>query len=156
MNPATMLLLTFVWAADPQPVLPSTGAAPGVTAVAAVVARGPVRAAAASAVVAAVAPSPAVAVRIAGRVPPEDPWFAEDKLRHFFISLAATNMSYGGARLASLERRPALITAGAVAGAAGLLKELRDRRRGGSFSLKDLAWDAAGIALGMAVVAQVR
>jgi uncharacterized protein YfiM (DUF2279 family) len=88
--------------------------------------------------------------------PPHDPWFAEDKLKHYFMSLAATNLAYGGARLVGLERRPALFAAAGAAGAAGLWKEWYDHRRGGLFSVRDLVWDAAGVATGVVAMRATR
>lgn len=89
-------------------------------------------------------------------VVPVDRWFAEDKLRHFFLSFAATTMAYGAVRTIGMDRAPAQITAAAVAGAAGLWKEWRDRRAGGPFSAKDLAWDTLGIGAGLALTTQTR
>lgn len=85
-----------------------------------------------------------------------DRWFAEDKLKHFFTSLAATNIGYGGVRLIGLEDNAGLIAAGAATTALGLWKEWRDTRQGGPFSYRDLAWDGLGIALGLMVAAQTR
>jgi uncharacterized protein YfiM (DUF2279 family) len=153
MNSCTILLLALGWAPDAPAAVPRAGAPAAVTARAPGAMRGPFRL---PAVCPGAAAGPAVLPRDADGPPAPDPWLAEDKLRHFFTSLAAANMAYGGARLVSMERRPALLAAGAAAGAAGLLKEVRDRRRGGRFSYRDLAWDAAGIAVGLAVVAQVR
>lgn len=87
--------------------------------------------------------------------PTEDRWLAEDKLQHFALSFAATQMGYGGARFA-LDREPAVAVAATVAVGLGLAKEVRDVRAGGPFSLKDLAWDAAGVALGVLFVRRVR
>lgn len=86
---------------------------------------------------------------------PEDRWLAEDKLRHFALSFAATEMTYGGARLI-LDHDAALPAAAATALALGIAKELRDQRAGGPFSLRDLAWDLAGVAAGVALVHNIR
>jgi uncharacterized protein YfiM (DUF2279 family) len=88
--------------------------------------------------------------------PPRDAWFAEDKLKHYFMSLAATNLAYGGARLVGLERRPALFAAAGAAGAAGLWKEWYDHHRGRPFSVRDLVWDAAGVATGVVAMRATR
>ncbi len=76
-----------------------------------------------------------------------DRWLAEDKAQHFAMSFAATGMWYGAARLA-LEPVPARATAVGAAVAMGVGKELWDVTRGGPFSVKDLFWDALGVALG--------
>lgn len=82
---------------------------------------------------------------------PADRWLAEDKARHFAMSFAATGMSYGAARLA-LEPATARATAVGAAVAMGIGKELWDVARGGPFSVKDLVWDALGVALGHTLV----
>ena len=87
--------------------------------------------------------------------PAPDVWFAEDKLQHFTASLAATTVGYGGARTL-LEPDPAILAAGAAALGLGIAKELVDVRSGGPFSLKDLAWDAAGVALGLTLANGIR
>lgn len=89
-----------------------------------------------------------------GDARPEDRWLAEDKLRHFTVSLAATTFGYAGARFA-LEPRPAFVAAGALALAAGFGKEVADVRAGGPFSMKDLVWDATGVALGLTLAAGI-
>lgn len=86
---------------------------------------------------------------------PDDAWLAEDKLRHFALSFAATEMAYGAARV-GLDHGTAVPTAAGAALAIGLAKEVRDVRTGGSLSLKDLAWDLAGVALGVALVRRIR
>lgn len=87
--------------------------------------------------------------------PRHDAWIAEDKLRHFGLSFAATAFAYAGARPA-LDADAAFVVAGSTALMAGIAKELHDSRAGGWFSLKDLAWDAAGVALGLTLVYHIR
>ena len=67
-------------------------------------------------------------------------------------------MGFGVLRSARVRQRPALVAAGVVSLAAGIGKELHDRRSGGDPSVRDLVWDIAGIALGsvLAVAADVR
>lgn len=84
-----------------------------------------------------------------------DAWLAEDKLRHFAVSAAATTLGYGTARFA-LDHDTARAAAGGVAFGLGIAKEMWDVRRGGPFSLKDLAWDAAGVGLGLLLVRGLR
>lgn len=88
--------------------------------------------------------------------PGVDAWFAEDKLRHFFMSFAATSLAYGAARTAGLGHGPAEVAAGASAAAAGVWKEIRDRRHGGPFSFRDLAWDGLGIAAALILAVRTR
>lgn len=93
--------------------------------------------------------------RLSPADPPPDRWLAEDKLRHLTASFAATGMAYGAGRVA-LDRGPARAAAAATAIALGLAKEIADRRKGGPFSLRDLAWDAAGVALGLTLSRSIR
>ncbi len=86
---------------------------------------------------------------------PVDGWIAEDKLRHFALSFAGTDMVFAGASVGA-DRDTALYTAATTALALGLAKEVLDRRAGRHFCLKDLAWDAAGVALGVLVVHNIR
>lgn len=86
--------------------------------------------------------------------PAADRWLAEDKLRHFSLSFAATQMTYGGARMLT-DRDPAVPLAAGTALLLGVAKEVRDARAGGAFSLKDLVWDAAGVALSVAFIRRI-
>lgn len=85
---------------------------------------------------------------------PGDRWIAEDKLQHFAISFAVTGMAYGAARLALDAGRARPVAVG-LAAALGVGKELADARRGGRFSVKDLAWDAVGVTLGFAFTQRI-
>lgn len=76
-----------------------------------------------------------------------DAWFGSDKLRHFALAGMAQGTAFGVATAAGARGRPALVSASAAAAVLSLGKELVDRRRGGRFSVRDLAWDAAGAAL---------
>jgi uncharacterized protein YfiM (DUF2279 family) len=89
---------------------------------------------------------------------PADRWIGEDKLKHFFVSFFVTSLAASGARAAGAGDR-AVLYSGAGAGVAlGVLKELNDRRHPAtsSPSLRDLAWDLAGVGTGVAVAAQSR
>jgi uncharacterized protein YfiM (DUF2279 family) len=72
-----------------------------------------------------------------------DRWFAVDKWKHFASSAVIQAVGYGVA--SSRNGHSASLRIGAaVSVAAGIGKEVRDRRRGGLFSVRDLVWDAAG------------
>lgn len=86
---------------------------------------------------------------------PTDPWLAQDKLRHFAMSFAATTFAYAGARTA-LDPDPAAVLAGIAALAAGFGKELHDARSGRGFSPRDMVWNAAGAALALTLVSHIR
>ena len=83
-----------------------------------------------------------------------DPWFAGDKLQHFFTSAFVQSMSYGALRTAGLGHGAALGGASAASAVAGVGKEVRDLHTKGEFSFRDLTWDAAGA--GAATVLLVR
>jgi uncharacterized protein YfiM (DUF2279 family) len=84
-----------------------------------------------------------------------DHWLGEDKFRHFAMSYAITAFAYAGTRTV-LDRDAGISIAIAAGSAAGLLKEFRDRSVGQPFSLRDLVWDAAGVALACVLVRQTR
>jgi uncharacterized protein YfiM (DUF2279 family) len=98
---------------------------------------------------------PAVTRAVAMSPPGDDAWIAEDKLQHLGMSFAATAFAYAGART-MIEPDPALVVAGSAALLAGIAKEIHDARAGRGFSLKDLAWDAAGVALGLTLAHRIR
>lgn len=74
-----------------------------------------------------------------------DPWVGPDKVKHGVFAFAVQGGSYATLRLTA-DHRPALAGATLVTVGLSLLKEYRDRDRTG-FSIRDLAWDAAGIAV---------
>lgn len=87
---------------------------------------------------------------------PTAPWPPEpDSYLHAGTSAAIQLMGYGGLRALDVGRRDAYIMSAAVTVAAGIGKELYDRRRGGDASTRDLLWDAVGLGLGLAMVAAV-
>jgi len=79
-----------------------------------------------------------------------DRWFGDDKLQHFTMSFAATSFAFATARSIGVGE-PAAPAGAAAALVAGIAKEVWDVRGGGSFSLRDLVWDAAGILAGYAL-----
>ena len=85
---------------------------------------------------------------------PADHWVGSDKLQHFFSSAFVQSMSYGALRTTGLPHGAALAGATATTVAVGVGKEVMDRRTKGVFSVRDLAWDAAGA--GAATVLLVR
>jgi uncharacterized protein YfiM (DUF2279 family) len=103
------------------------------------------------AAVPAVIEAPAVSASVA----PRDRWLGEDKAQHFAMSFAATAFAYAGARFA-LDPEPARITAAAAAIAGGMGKEVHDARAGRFFSVRDMAWNLAGVAAGVGFTALIR
>lgn len=98
-----------------------------------------------------------LSLSLGGAQEPRDRWIAEDKLKHFLSSFAATTLSASAARLIGADvRTAAWVGAGAGAGL-GVWKEARDfRSPAGTPSFRDLVWDGAGVAAGTAVMLQVR
>ena len=80
-----------------------------------------------------------------------DPWFAPDKALHFSFSAGLAGLGYGGAALVTENRVLRLVAGGSIALAAGITKELLDLAGLGDPSWKDLAWDVAGIAVGLTI-----
>ena len=104
------------------------------------------------------APREIAPVEARAAAPPDRPdnWFAEDKLRHFMMSVAITQLTFGAARAADLDRDASLAAAAGVSLGAGVWKEFRDRRLGLRFSGKDLVVDALGTGAGVAVASRIR
>lgn len=86
--------------------------------------------------------------------PSGDRWFAEDKFKHFWLSFAATTLTFGFVDAAGLDWPEAGVAAGVVAGGAGVWKEFSDRERGERFSRKDLVWDALGVGVALLLAGQ--
>jgi putative lipoprotein len=79
-----------------------------------------------------------------------DSWFGADKIKHFFMSAFIESLTFSGLQAAGAHRNAAFAGAVGVTAAFGIGKEFHDRRLGELFSIRDLAWDAAGA--GAAVV----
>ena len=92
------------------------------------------------------------AVLHATAVRPPDPWFAEDKLKHFAASFVVSSLSASGARAFGLDRRQSVAAGAAVGLASGFAKEIGDARSGIGFSVKDILWDIAGVSAAVALL----
>lgn len=73
-----------------------------------------------------------------------DPWFRADKVKHFFMAFFIQSASYAGLRSLDVEHGAAIGGASVLTAAFSIGKEVHDSRRGGPFSIPDLAWDALG------------
>lgn len=73
-----------------------------------------------------------------------DAWLGEDKAKHFFMSAFVQSLGYGTLRAAGVRHELSLGGATLGTAAVGVGKELHDGRTKGEFSVRDLAWDAAG------------
>lgn len=85
-----------------------------------------------------------------------DAWLGSDKFQHFGMSYAVTAFTFAGLRAVGAEAGPALAAALPVAAAAGVGKEIHDRRRGDIFSVRDLVADGLGIAAAYFFLREVR
>ncbi|MDB4952176.1 MAG: putative periplasmic lipoprotein [Gemmatimonadetes bacterium] len=89
--------------------------------------------------------------------PPADRWIGEDKWKHYFVSFVVTSLAASGARAAGAGRSGSLYVGAGAGVAAGAYKEMRDRHTPGATpSLRDFAWDLAGVGTGVVVAAQAR
>jgi putative lipoprotein len=74
-----------------------------------------------------------------------DPWLGTDKMKHFFLSAFVQSLAYSVTQVTTRgSRSSVLLSASAASAAAGIGKEIHDRRVNGEFSVRDLAWDVAG------------
>jgi uncharacterized protein YfiM (DUF2279 family) len=96
----------------------------------------------------------AVVLGASAPLPDRGRWFGVDRVKHFFVSFFVQSASYTLLRTANLGDGASLAGASAVTAAAGVSKELWDRRHGGDVEVGDLVWDALGA--GVASVLLVR
>jgi putative lipoprotein len=97
-------------------------------------------------------PAPSMAGGIAA-----DGWLGEDKGKHFVTSAVVTVIAGSAARTAGLDAGTSRVAGAAVATGAGVAKEINDHRQPGNvFSVRDLAWNLAGVAAGYAVLSRAR
>jgi uncharacterized protein YfiM (DUF2279 family) len=78
--------------------------------------------------------------------PRGDRWLAPDKAKHFFTAAFVQTLSFGALRSAGVSRDGSFVAATVFSAGASVGKEIQDRRSGGAMSVKDVTWDAAGIA----------
>ena len=96
----------------------------------------------------------ALQLQIAIAPPHADPWFGVDKAKHFLFAAHIQSVSYATLRAITVRHRPAIWLASTTTVSLATLKEIRDRRRGGRFSVRDLAWGVAGAAAATAIVSR--
>ncbi|HST61553.1 MAG TPA: hypothetical protein VLK84_22795 [Longimicrobium sp.] len=86
---------------------------------------------------------------------PRDPFFAEDKFKHFVTSFIVTSLAASGARAAGLDADASLLVGVGTGTTVGVLKEVSDlRREGATASVYDIVWDLGGV--GAAAVINAR
>ena len=88
---------------------------------------------------------------------PVDNWIGVDKVKHFFTSALIQSLAYSVTQVTTKGPRSSLLLSASVASAAaGIGKEMYDRRSYGHFSVRDLAWDAAGAGTASLMLARTR
>jgi putative lipoprotein len=86
-----------------------------------------------------------------------DGWLGVDKLKHFFLTAFTQSLAYSVSQVTTKGSRSSLLLGASVASAAvGIGKEMHDRRSSGLFSVRDLAWDAAGAGAATLLLVQTR
>jgi uncharacterized protein YfiM (DUF2279 family) len=85
-----------------------------------------------------------------------DSWLSADKVKHFFISAFMQSVSYSVLRTARVPHDGALAGASTLTLVVAVGKEIHDERAGESFSVRDLAWDAAGAGAAAALLSRTR
>jgi uncharacterized protein YfiM (DUF2279 family) len=93
--------------------------------------------------------------RLSAPVRAADGWLSEDKVKHFAFSYALTAGTAAGARLFA-DADASVVMGAALGVAAGIAKEIYDRRSHGTASLRDLVWDIAGVGAGVLIMQQAR
>jgi uncharacterized protein YfiM (DUF2279 family) len=83
-----------------------------------------------------------------------DAWIGEDKFKHLALSYMVTATVAAGARTFT-DRDDSIIAGAALGLLASVGKEIVDRKKG-SWSVRDLLWDMAGITLAVLVEQQTR
>lgn len=81
-----------------------------------------------------------------------DSWFGADKIKHFFMSAFIESVTFSGLQAAGAHRNAAFAGAVGAAAAAGVAKELYDKRTKGLFSVRDLTWDGLGTGAGLVML----
>ena len=87
-----------------------------------------------------------VTLHLGGHAKGPDPWLSPDKAKHFFASVFVESVSFSVLRASHASRSTALAGATIFSLGVGAGREIYDYYHPGTPSLKDLAWDAAGIA----------
>lgn len=86
---------------------------------------------------------------------PRDPFFGEDKFKHFVTSFIVTSLAASGARAAGLDHDSALLVGVGTGAAVGIGKEVRDLgREDARASINDIVWDLAGVGAAAAVASR--
>jgi len=84
----------------------------------------------------------------------QDSWWTEDKLNHFLHSATITSTTYLISKnIGKFNKEKSIYISISLGSIAGISKEISDKqKKDGSFSVKDLIYDIAGIAAGILLV----
>lgn len=85
-----------------------------------------------------------------------DSWLSSDKVKHFFVSAFVQSVSYSVLRTVHTPHDDALVAASALTLAVGVGKEIHDEHAEERFSVRDLAWDAAGAGAAAVMLSRTR
>jgi uncharacterized protein YfiM (DUF2279 family) len=90
------------------------------------------------------------------RAPAPDPIFGPDKVQHFFVSMFLQSFTYSALRATKASHQSSLAGATVTSALFGIGKEVRDQRKVGLFSVKDLVYDAGGIGAATVLIGHSR
>jgi putative lipoprotein len=79
-----------------------------------------------------------------GDHPAGDSWFGVDKVKHFFMGAFVQSVAYSAIRASGGSHTASLAGATGATAGVSVAKELWDAHNGGTPSVRDLVWDAAG------------
>ncbi len=79
-----------------------------------------------------------------GDHPGGDSWLGVDKVKHFFMGAFVQSVSYSAIRATGASHTASLAGAAGVTAGVSIAKEAWDAHSGGTPSVRDLVWDAAG------------
>jgi uncharacterized protein YfiM (DUF2279 family) len=79
-----------------------------------------------------------------GEHPSGDSWFGIDKVKHFFMGALVQSVAYSAIRASGGSHDASLAGATGVTAGVSIAKEVWDAHSGGTPSVRDLVWDAAG------------
>lgn len=79
----------------------------------------------------------------------KDEFFGKDKLKHFGFSFFLTSIIYQEAKYNfKIKEKNSIILSISIPFSLGIIKEIKDKKNYGLFSLKDIFWNSAGIISG--------
>jgi putative lipoprotein len=83
---------------------------------------------------------------------PRESWFGADKIKHFLMSAFIESVTFSGLQATGAHRNASFVGAIGATAVFGIGKEIHDKQRGESFSMRDITWDAAGAGAAIAML----